>query len=266
MKIQQIRNATLKITFAGKIFLIDPWLIGGQKFGRFIDIPGKPFRTPDPVREQIPMPIFDLPMSVDEILRGVDYYILTHIHPDHIDIAHDGSLGAPLDKSIPIFAQNENDSTALTKSGFKNVKVLHETKGDNFLDTLTLMKTPARHGTVAPLGEACGLIFSAPNEKTLYIVGDSVWFGGVQSSLTKFRPDVVVVNACAAELFNNGRLIMNDEDISCIAQTLPTAKIIISHMDNVAHATITRHEMRGLLSRRGVENYLMPADGETLEF
>ena len=58
---------------------------------------------------------------------------------------------------------------------------------------------------------------------------------------------------------------MNDEDIDCIAQALPSARIVVSHMDNVAHATITRHETRGLLSRRGVE-YLMPADGETLEF
>ena len=266
MKIQQIRNATLKINYAGKNFLIDPWLIGGQKFGRFIDIPGKPFNTPDPVREQIPMPIYDLPLSVNEILRDVDYYILTHIHPDHIDIAPDGSLGAPLDKKIPIFAQNDNDADALTKSGFQSVNILQETKGNKFFDTLNLTKTPAKHGTISPLGEACGLIFSAPNEKILYIVGDSVWFGGVQSSLINFRPDVVIVNACAAELIGNGRLIMNDEDISCIAQTLPTAKIIVSHMDNVAHATITRHEMCGLLTRRGVENYFMPADGETLEF
>lgn len=262
MKIEQIRNATLKIDFAGKIFLVDPWLIGGQKFGRFIDIPGKPFHTPDPVREQIPMPLYDLPMPTEEVLRGVDAYILTHIHPDHIDIAPDGTLGAPLNKDVPIFAQNETDAAALKKSGFNRVEILAE----NFFGNVKLMKTPARHGTIEPLGEACGVIFSAPNEKTLYLVGDSVWFGGVQNALLDFKPDVVIVNACAAELIGNGRLIMNDEDIACIAETLPTAQIVVSHMDNVAHATITRHDMRGLLARRGVENYFMPADGETLTF
>lgn len=262
MKIQQIRNATLKLTYAGKIFLIDPWLIGGQKFGRFIDIPGKPFRTPDPVREQIPMPIYDLPITVEEILRGVDYYIVTHIHPDHIDIAADGSLGAPLDKNVPVLVQNSNDADALKRSGFKSVEIL----GENFFGNLKLIKTPARHGTIEPLGDACGVIFSAPDEKTLYLVGDSVWFDGVQNTLKNFRPDVVIVNACAAELIGNGRLIMNDEDIDCIAQTLPSAQIVVSHMDNVAHATITRHEMRGLLMRRDIENYFMPADGETINF
>lgn len=261
MKIQQIRNATLKITFGGKTFLVDPWLIGGQKFGRFVDIPGNPFHTPDPVREQIPMPIFDLPAPVEEILRGVDYYIVTHIHPDHVDIAPDGTLGKPLDKNIPIFVQNAADADAFKRSGFKAVEVLVE----NILGAIKLTKTPARHGTIAPLGEACGLIFQAPDEKILYLAGDTVWFEGVHNSLTTFRPDIVIVNACAAELKGNGRLIMNDEDIDCIAKTLPAAQIVVSHMDNVAHATITRHKMRGLLARRGVD-YLMPEDGETLTF
>ena len=266
MKIQQIRNATLKINFAGNTILIDPWLIGGQKFGRFVDIPGKPFRTPDPVREQIPMPIFDLPLPVEEILRDVDFYVMTHIHPDHIDMAADGTIGAPLDKNIPIFAQNSDDADVLKRSGFTNVKILNETRGENFCCNIKITKTPARHGTIAPLGEACGVVFESPVEKTLYIVGDSVWFGGVQSALEKFHPDVVVLNACAAELIGNGRLIMNDEDVDCVRKILPTAQIIISHMDNVAHATITRHEMRGRLAARGVEKYFMPDDGETLEF
>lgn len=261
MKIQQIRNATLKITFGGKTFLVDPWLIGGQKFGRFVDIPGNPFHTPDPVREQIPMPIFDLPAPVGEILRGVDYYIVTHIHPDHVDIAPDGTLGKLLDKNVPIFVQNAADADAFKRSGFKAVEVLVE----NILGAIKLTKTPVRHGTIEPLGEACGLIFQAPDEKILYLAGDTVWFEGVQASLKTFRPDVVIVNACAAELKGNGRLIMNDEDIDCIAKTLPAAQIVVSHMDNVPHATITRHKMRGLLARRGVD-YLMPEDGETLTF
>ena len=266
MKIQQIRNATLKINYAGNIILVDPWLIGGQKFGRFVDIPGKPFHTPDPVREQIPMPIYDLPMPVEEILRDVDFYVLTHIHPDHIDMAPDGTIGAPLDKNLPIFAQNSDDAEVLKRSGFTNIKILNEVRDENFCCNIKITKTYARHGITVPLGEACGFVLESPDEKTLYVAGDTIWYGGVQSALERFRPDVVVLNACAAELVGNGRLIMNDENIACVHETLPTAQIVVSHMDNVAHATITRHEMRGLLARRGVENYFMPADGETLEF
>ena len=101
MDIQQIRNATLKIVYQGKTFLIDPCSFG--------DIPGKPYMIPDPVKMEIAMPIYGLPRTPQEILNGVDYYIVTHIHPDHVDIAADGTVGQPLDKSIPVFVQNEQD-------------------------------------------------------------------------------------------------------------------------------------------------------------
>ena len=75
-----------------------------------------------------------------------------------------------------------------------------------------------------------------------------------------------MVNAAAAELVENGRLIMNDEDIECVVKTAPEATIYITHMDNVAHASITRHEMRGKLFLRNISNYVMPEDGESVEF
>lgn len=66
------------------------------------------------------------------------------------------------------------------------------------------------------------------------------------------------------ETVENGRLIMNDEDVAWAAKAVPKAKLIISHMDNVAHAAITRHSMRGLLAGRGIHDYFMPEDGETI--
>ena len=262
MKIKQIRNATLKIEYAGKIFLVDAWLAGRNTNGGFGDMPNLPLHTADPVKMQMTMPFFELPETVEEILNGVDFYILTHVHPDHIDCAQNGTVGAPLDKSVKIFAQDSNDAEILKRSGFKSIEILSE----NNIDKIKLTKTPARHGTVNPLGNACGVIFQAPNEKTLYIAGDTIFYEGVQETLKKFKPDVVILNACAAEFIETGRLIMNDEDVLSVAKTLPTAQIIISHMDNAAHAAITRYEMRGLLAKRKVEKYLMPADGETLEF
>ena len=264
MKIQQIRNATLKISYADKIFLIDPYLEEKNKFGCFADIPGKPFLTADNVKNQIPAPICELPFSVEKILENVDYYLLTHIHPDHIDMNFaEGTVGNLLDKKIPILAQDDNDAKILKKSNFSDVKILSETVQ---IDKITLTKTPALHGKIEPMCNACGVIFQAEGEKTLYIAGDTIWFDGVKNTLKKFSPEIVVLNACAAEFLKFGRLIMNDEDIDCVHQTLPDAKIFITHMDNMPHATITRQEMRGLIAKRGIENYFMPEDGEILEF
>lgn len=261
MKIKQIRNATLKIEYAGKTFLIDPWLTGKGEFGSFADVPGFPFKVPDPMKNQIPMPINGLPESVDKILAGVDYYLVTHIHPDHIDCNMvDGTVGAPLNKDVITLVQDDNDSAIFKKSGFKDVQLIDKID----IEGIILTKTPTIHGKIKPMCDACGVIFQAEGEKTLYLAGDTIWFEGVKQTLEKFNPDVVIMNTCAAELVGYGRLIMNDEDVDSVAQTVPNAELILSHMDNVSHATITRQSMRGLMAKRGIVDYFMPADGETL--
>ena len=77
MKIQQIRNATIRIECAGKHFLIDPWF---QKKGTGISAP-----SPDPEKAKIPSPTTELPFPVEQIMEGIDAMIVTHIHPDHFD-------------------------------------------------------------------------------------------------------------------------------------------------------------------------------------
>ena len=221
MKIQQIRNATLKINYAGKIFLIAPWLVEKNKFGSFEDIPGKPFKTLDEVKNKIPAPICELPEPAEKILEGVDYYLITHIHPDHIDINFaDGTVGSPLNKNVSVFAQDKNDAEIFKKSGFNDVKILSETSIQ--IGKIKLTKTPALHGKIEPM--------------------------------------------CAAEFLKFGRLIMDDEDVDCVHQTLPNTELFLTHLDNVPHASITRQKMCGLMQKRGIEKYFMPADGETVEF
>ena len=110
MKLTQIRNATNRLEYADKTFLIDPWLMPKHQFS-FVDIPGKPYHVPDEMKEHLPMPFYDLPMPMEEILAGIDYYLVTHIHPDHIDMSMDGTVGAPLDKNVPVICQNEADAT-----------------------------------------------------------------------------------------------------------------------------------------------------------
>lgn len=265
MKINQIRSATNKISYGGKTFLLDPWLVEQYGLGCFDSLPANPYRPVDPVKGKILMPLFALPDSVENILAGVDAYIITHLHPDHIDInMQKGTFGDLLDHEVPVFVQNEEDAQVLKASGFYDVRIL-QNDGIRFAD-ITLYKTPALHGTIKPSAAACGVVFKAEQEKILYVAGDTIWYDGVRQTLAKYQPEVIMLNACAAELLDYGRLIMNDEDVDCVHQTLPEAKLYLTHFDNVAHAAFTRSEMRGALVSRGVTNYVIPEDGETVKY
>ena len=62
MQIRQIRNATIKIHYGGKVFLVDPWLAPKDGFGCFAGLPESiPFKTPDSQKTFISMPICPLP-------------------------------------------------------------------------------------------------------------------------------------------------------------------------------------------------------------
>lgn len=104
-------------------------------------------------------------------------------------------------------------------------------------------------------------------EKKLYLAGDTIWYDAVETTIRRETPDVIVLNACAAELVDQGRLIMDDADVSAVCRTAPDAAVIVSHMDTVSHAEITRPEMRERLAARGLlDRVEIPEDGETLAF
>ena len=76
-----------------------------------------------------------------------------------------------------------------------------------------------------------------------------------------------VLNACAAQLKTYGRLIMDDADVESVCRAAPNATVIASHMDTVAHASLTRKTLKAALEERGLASrVLMPDDGETLNF
>ena len=264
MKLTQIRNATNRLEYAGTTFLIDPWLAPKHTLS-FVDIPGMPYHIPDPVKENQPMPFYDLPLSVEQIMADVDAVIVTHLHPDHIDISPiDGTVGAPLDKKIQIYCQNEEDAAVLEKSGFSRITVLPLTGLK--VGNAKITRIPAQHGTYKNCGEAMGVMFSAETEKTFYLAGDTVWYYGVQKAINEFKPEVIALNCCAAETKENGRLIMGAEDVWNVSLAAPEAKLYLTHMDNVAHASVTRFTMRGQLTAYGVSNYDMPEDGESVVY
>jgi L-ascorbate metabolism protein UlaG (beta-lactamase superfamily) len=257
MKLTQIRNATLKVEYAGKKFLIDPML---SKQGAFPGFPGT-------INSHIANPTVDLPLPLSEIL-DVDAVIVTHTHQDHWDDAAKEAIP----KDMPIFTQNARDQWDIQMSWFRNTWVLEER---NDFGGITLNKTPGQHGRGEILeglmgdilGNVCGIVFTHPREKTLYIAGDTVWYQGVEQNLKQYKPDVMVLNSGDAKVLPNESIIMGKEDVYEAYKAAPLATIIASHMGAVNHASLSREDLRAfIVDHRMNSRVLVPEDGESYSF
>lgn len=259
MKITQIRNATLIIEYNNTKFLIDPWLMPKEA------MPG--FDTA--VNAQIRQPRVELPMEINKII-DVDAVIITHIHPDHWDEIAEKSIP----KNTKIFVQSEQDKNYILSKDFSNVEILSY-EGTIYNNT-TLYKTQTQHGKreiIKPLCEsigmpydAMGVIFKADTEKTLYLAGDTIWCNEVEETITKYTPEIIILNTCAATVLNGERLIMNIDDLNEVLKKTPHSTILASHMDTVSHLTVTRNDLQNFKTKNAISNLLIPNDGESLIF
>lgn len=260
VQLQQIRNATVKITYADTTFLIDPML---SKKGTYPGFEGT-------YRSSLRNPLVELPMSEKEVIAGADAVIVTHTHLDHWDDAAQKLLP----KDIPLFAQNQADATMIRKQGFTDVRILSD-KAE--FGGVTLSKIGGQHGTdemyavpeiAAALGEAMGVVFEAPGHKTLYLVGDTIWRNEVDQALAQHKPEVIVINAGYATMDNyKGSIIMGKEDVLRASKAAPQATIVATHMDAINHMFQTRKELRAYVQEKGIQDRVeVPEDGATVKF
>ena len=264
MRIQMIRNATLRIIYAGKEFLVDPMLgeAGSQK-----PFPGSP-------RQELKNPLEDLPVPVEDLLHP-DAVIVTHLHRDHFDRAAAGLLPG----NILIYAQNRADAQKIGAMGFHNVRRLDENKEIIYCDgesettggndddpAVRLIRTEARHshGRMYEMsGPACGIVLTHPEEKTLYITGDTVWCEEVGRVLKEYRPEVVIASCGENMVYGYEPLIMGASGILNIHHRLPEALIIACHMESLNHWLLSKKALRQFSELYGFAGQLViPENGD----
>ena len=259
---QHIRNATGRINYAGKTFLIDPML---AEKGRYPGFEGT-------FNSQQRNPTVELPMPAENVFKDVDAIIVTHTHLDHWDDAAQKMLP----KSMKIFVQHARDGELLKSQGFTNIESLSLEKGVQF-DNVTLYKTGGSHGTpemyavpelAAGLDEAMGVVFEAKGHKPVYLAGDTVWTAEVNKAINRFKPEIVILNTGNAQLVGmDGAIIMGKEDVVHARKMLPNAKIINVHMDSINHMTVSRADLRKFLKGKNAEKEMyIPEDGEVVKF
>lgn len=254
MKITQVRNATLLVHYAGTRFLIDPMLAPKGTYPGFEGMANSHLRNP----------LVELPLPMATLLE-VDAVIVTHDHLDHWDPVAQQLVP----KHLPLFTQHQQDADTLRASGFQDVRLLGS--AGEFAG-IRLQQTEGQHGSDKimvmlgeRLGEVCGVVFSHPTEKTLYLAGDTVWNERVAQSLIRHNPEVIVLNCGDAHIPGLGPIIMNKEDVLAVHQAAPQATLIASHLEAVNHALLSRRELRDYLGEQGIQQrVLVPEDGETL--
>ncbi|WP_273397372.1 MBL fold metallo-hydrolase [Actinobacillus porcinus] len=256
---QHIRNATAKIEIAGSTFLVDPYLAPKGSYAGFEGT----------INSQKRNPLIEMAEPVEKVLQGVDAVIVTHTHADHWD----EYAQKVLPKTLPIFVQNAGDAQIIRSQGFKDVRVLGKNTEFN---KVKLSKTGGQHGTdqmysipqLAELaGDAMGVVMQADNEKTLYLVGDTIWNEEVDFALNRYKPEVIVMNTGYAQLQGfSDSIIMGKADVAKARQVAPKADIITVHMDAINHAAVTSDEMRKFVKENKLSKVAVPKESEVLKY
>ena len=249
VRLQLIRNATAIIRYGGKTLLLDPFLSPAGALPAFNN-------TPNPR----PNPLVELPMPAAQVVAGIDATLLTHPHVDHWDpVARE-----LLPKDGAIFVQ-PSDRERVTTAGFTAVRAVESTLT---WEGLTISRTGGQHGRGATgqrMGTVSGYVLARAGLPTLYIAGDTIWCPEVADAIRSHAPDVIVVNAGAAQFLEGGLIIMGLDDVVEVCRAAPRATVIAVHLEAVNHCLLTREGLRDGLRRADVRTTVrIPRDGEDL--
>lgn len=249
MHLQLIRSATVRIRYAGQVFVIDPYL--AAKY------------TMRSCAGKSPNPLVDLPCPPHDVIRGIDFVIVSHFHSDHFDVAAQKIIP----KDMPLLCQPGDEAT-IEAQGFQKVIPVAETIERG---RITITRTNGQHGQGAvreEMGDVSGFVFQAEGEPTVYWVGDTIYCDAVQTVIERIKPDIIVTHSCGAVWTDNVLIVMDAAQTVTVCQTAPESIVVATHMDSVDHATVSREELRNYAQVAGIaeDRLRIPADGETLTF
>lgn len=251
MQIQLVRSATLRVSVAGVVLLIDPWLAAKGE--------GRSYAG------GVRSPLVDLPMPVEAVIEGIDAVLVSHLHSDHFDAVAAGAIPS----GTPVLAP-ARDVEGLMALGVADVVPIERSAK---VGPVEIVLTSGRHGpddVLATMGEVSGFLLRAPGEPSLYWVGDSLLCDEVREVIRSEKPEVIVVHACGADWQGSGPLVM---DAAMVLETLrlsEPATVVATHLDAVDHATVSRADLEraaaAKLEAPERRRLRIPEDGESLRF
>jgi L-ascorbate metabolism protein UlaG (beta-lactamase superfamily) len=245
MKLHLVRHATLLLEYAGMRILVDPML---SDAGAMSAIQNSPQPRPNP--------LVALPFPVEQVLDGVQLVLVTHTHRDHWD---DAAIQL-VPKDLPLLCQPE-DMQKMEAVYFLNASAVHDMK---HWSHICVTRTPAQHGTgeiARAMAPSSGYVLSTSGEPTVYIAGDTIWYDQVAETIRQHNPQVIVVNAGAAQFLHGDPITMTAGDVVRTCRAAPQAKVVAVHMEAINHCLLTRKDLAQQAHAAGVE-VVIPEDGE----
>ena len=249
MKLRLIRSATMRIVYNHLTFVTDPYL--SQKHG----MPSYTGASPNP--------LVDLPCPPEDVVTGVDFAVISHLHSDHFD----PPARRLLPRDLMIFCQPA-DVAALEAAGFRHILPVTEPRQHA---GITLTRIPGQHGSgdvLDEMGPASGFVLRAADEPTVYWMGDTVWCPVVAETLKAVRPDIVITHSGGAQWADHVPIIMDAPQTVAVCRAAPQATVVAVHMEALDHQTVTRADLRAYADAQGIsrDHLRIPADGERLTF
>jgi L-ascorbate metabolism protein UlaG (beta-lactamase superfamily) len=246
MRLKLYRNATIKLDYAGRTVLIDPYLAAKHSLPSFTG------RSPNPM--------VDLPAGIEAILEGVELVVVSHLHTDHFD----GVAKTRVPKDLPLICR-PGDEMKIAEAGFTDIRPLYDVfdwKG------LAFTRRAGSHGlgpVVEKMGPVMGFTLAAQDEPLIYWTGDTVLYPPVAETIKETSPDIIVTHSCGAK-WDGDLIVMDAEQTIATCELAKEARIAAVHMEALDHATVTRADLRRAAeaAKISAQRLLIPADGETL--
>jgi len=247
MRLQLIRNATMKLYINGKVILTDPMLGKKDSMGSF----GGFTRNPT----------VELTSDPFELINDVDFCLVSHMHPDHFDEWSSQHLPKHLKIICPPYDQQE-----LIKKGFTNVEPINDILN---IDGIEITRTPGQHGSgliLKMMGNVSGFVIKSQDNPTIYWVGDSILTNEVRETILLHKPNYVIAHSGGASFPFFNQIIMDHIETVNIFNILNPIKVIAIHMESLNHCKVSRNTLRNYATQHNItDDLIIPEDGQTCD-